>query len=92
MPLRRVVRGTDTTDNTLLGKDIAPTIEVELTDFGLRICSLRASGEDKTYLRVTNFVMPNLAAFGGSTVGEGYSVHWHVPIDDTSALEICVHV
>jgi hypothetical protein len=33
---------------------------------------------------VTNFVMPNLAAFGGSTVGEGYSVHWHVPIDDTS--------
>jgi phthalate 4,5-dioxygenase oxygenase subunit len=83
-PLRRVVPGTDTTDNTLLGKDIAPTIEVELTDFGLRICSLRASGEDKTYLRVTNFVMPNLAAFGGSTVGEGYSVHWHVPIDDTS--------
>jgi phthalate 4,5-dioxygenase len=84
MPLRRVVPGTDTTDNTLLGKDIAPAIEVELADFGLRICSLRGSGEDKTYLRVTNFVMPNLAAFGGSTVGEGYSVHWHVPIDDTS--------
>jgi phthalate 4,5-dioxygenase oxygenase subunit len=83
-PLRRVVPGTDTTDNRLLGKDIAPTIEVEITDFGLRICSLRAYGEDKTYLRVTNFVMPNLAAFGGSTVGEGYSVHWHVPIDHTS--------
>jgi len=84
VPLRRVVQGTDTTDNTLLGKDIAPAIEVELTDFGLRIYSLRASGRDKTYLRVTNFVMPNLAAFGGSTVGEGYSVHWHVPVDDTS--------
>ena len=84
VPLRRVVQGTDTTDNTLLAKDIAPAIEVELTDFGLRIYSLRASGRDKTYLRVTNFVMPNLAAFGGSTVGEGYSVHWHVPIDDTS--------
>jgi phthalate 4,5-dioxygenase len=83
VPLQRVVQGTDTTDNTLLGKDIAPAIEVELTDFGLRICSVRASGRDKTYLRVTNFVMPNLAAFGGSTVGEGYSVHWHVPIDDT---------
>ena len=27
--------------------------------------------------------MPNLSAFGGSTVGDGYSVHWHVPIDDT---------
>jgi phthalate 4,5-dioxygenase oxygenase subunit len=83
VPLQRVVQGTETTDNTLLGKDIAPAIEVELTDFGLRICSVRASGRDKTYLRVTNFVMPNLAAFGGSTVGEGYSVHWHVPIDDT---------
>jgi len=83
-PLRRVVPGTDTTDNTLLGKDIAPAIEVELADFGLRICTRRASGEDKTYLRLTNFVMPNLAAFGGSTVGEGYSVHWHVPIDDSS--------
>ena len=83
-PLRRIVPGTETTDNTLLGKDIAPTIEVELTDFGLRICSLRESGENKTYLRVTNFIMPNLAAFGGSTVGEGYAVHWHVPIDDTS--------
>ncbi|MEX0802913.1 MAG: Rieske 2Fe-2S domain-containing protein [Candidatus Binatia bacterium] len=83
VPLQRVVQGSDATDNTLLGKDIAPTIEVALTDFGLRICSLRASGADKTYLRVTNFVMPNLAAFGGSTVGEGYSVHWHVPIDDT---------
>jgi phthalate 4,5-dioxygenase len=84
VPLQRVVRGTDATDNTLLGKDIAPTIEVELTDYGLRIFSLRASAGDKTYLRVTNFVMPNLAAFGGSTVGEGYSVHWHVPIDDTT--------
>ena len=92
MPLRRVVPGTETTDNTLLRKDIAPAIEVELADFGLRICSLRESGEDKTYLRVTNFIMPNLAAFGGSTVGEGYSVHWHVPIDDTMPLEVCLYV
>ena len=38
----------------------------------------------KCYLRITNFVMPNLSAFGGSTVGEGYAVHWHVPIDDVS--------
>jgi hypothetical protein len=27
--------------------------------------------------------MPNLSAFGGSTVGDGHAVHWHVPIDDT---------
>jgi phenylpropionate dioxygenase-like ring-hydroxylating dioxygenase large terminal subunit len=81
---RRIVPGSDVTDNTLLGEDNAPTIEVEVTDYGLRIFTVRAAGRDKRYVRVTNFVMPNLAAFGGSTVGAGYSVHWHVPIDDVS--------
>ncbi len=61
---------------------MAPTIEVEVTNFGLRIYTTRDAGADKRYLRVTNFVMPNLSAFGGSTVGDGYAVHWHVPIDD----------
>jgi phthalate 4,5-dioxygenase oxygenase subunit len=81
-PLQRIVRGSGDTDNTLLKQDIAPTIEVEVTDYGLRIYTHRNSGPDKHYLRVTNFVLPNLSAFGGSTIGEGYSVHWHVPIDD----------
>jgi phthalate 4,5-dioxygenase oxygenase subunit len=80
---QRVIPGTDATDNTLLAQDIAPTIEVEVTDFGLRIYTLRNTGSDQRYLRVTNFVLPNLSAFGGSTVGDGYAVHWHVPIDDT---------
>jgi phthalate 4,5-dioxygenase len=83
-PLQRVVPGSESTDNTLLRKDIAPAIEVELTDFGLRIYSVRDTGPGNRYLRVTNFVMPNLSAFGGSTVGQGYAVHWHVPIDDFS--------
>ena len=80
---RRIVPGSDATDNTLLGEDIAPTIEVEVTDYGLRIYTVRNSGRDKRYIRITNFVMPNLSVFGGSTVGAGYSIHWHVPIDDT---------
>jgi phthalate 4,5-dioxygenase oxygenase subunit len=83
-PLQRVVPGSEATDNTLLKKDIAPTIDIELTDFGLRIYSSRESEPGKRYLRITNFVMPNLSAFGGSTVGEGYATHWHVPIDDAS--------
>ncbi|HEY7219188.1 MAG TPA: Rieske 2Fe-2S domain-containing protein [Candidatus Binatia bacterium] len=80
---RRTVPGSEASDNTLLGEDIAPTIEVEVTDYGLRIYTLRGAGRDKRYLRVTNFVMPNLSVFGGSTAGAGYSIHWHVPIDDT---------
>ena len=78
----RVVKEVNATDNTLLAKDVAPNIEVEVTNFGLRIYTTRDASADKRYLRVTNFVMPNLSAFGGSTVGDGYAVHWHVPIDD----------
>ena len=84
MARRRIVQGVNATDNALLGRDIAPTIEVEVSNFGLRIYTTRDAGADRRYLRVTNFIMPNLAAFGGSTVGDGYAVHWHVPIDDHS--------
>jgi hypothetical protein len=84
IPRRRFVQGSESSDNSLLGKDSAPAIDVEITDFGLRIYTVRAAGADKSYLRVTNLIFPNAAAFGGSTIGEGYSVHWHVPIDDTS--------
>jgi phthalate 4,5-dioxygenase oxygenase subunit len=80
---KRIVPGTGATDNALLREDIAPTIEVEVMDYGLRIYSIRGAGLDQRYLRITNFIMPNLSAFGGSTVGEGYAVHWHVPINDT---------
>jgi hypothetical protein len=50
----------------------------------LRIYTTRSAGSEKSYLRITNFIFPNASAFGGSTIGEGYSVHWHVPIDDHS--------
>lgn len=79
---RRIVQSVNASDNTLLAKDVAPTIDVAATNFGLRIYTTRDASADKRYLRVTNFVMPNLSAFGGSTVGEGYAAHWHVPIDD----------
>jgi phthalate 4,5-dioxygenase oxygenase subunit len=82
IPRRRVVQGSEKSDNALLGKDVAPAIDVEVTDFGLRIYTTRAAGADQSYLRITNFIFPNASAFGGSTIGEGYSVHWHVPIDD----------
>jgi phenylpropionate dioxygenase-like ring-hydroxylating dioxygenase large terminal subunit len=82
IPRRRFVQGSEASDNALLGKDLAPAIDVEIADFGLRIYTVRSAGADKSYLRVTNLIFPNAAAFGGSTIGEGYSVHWHVPIDD----------
>jgi phenylpropionate dioxygenase-like ring-hydroxylating dioxygenase large terminal subunit len=43
----RIVQGSDASDNALLGKDLAPTLEVELTDFGLRVYSIRRAASDK---------------------------------------------
>jgi phthalate 4,5-dioxygenase oxygenase subunit len=64
-----------------------PTILAEATRFGVRIYAERPVGEREKYVRITNFVFPNLGFFagqGGRHGPGGYSVHWHVPIDDSS--------
>ena len=81
---RRRVTGGELSPNTLYGADLAPRIDVEPTDFGLRIFTVRALDGEKIYFRTSNFVMPNFSTFPGQTAAEGYSVNWHVPIDDTS--------
>ena len=45
--------------------------------------SSEQAAPDHYHLYVTEFVLPNLTTFGGSgyDIG-GYSVNWHVPIDD----------
>jgi phenylpropionate dioxygenase-like ring-hydroxylating dioxygenase large terminal subunit len=83
------VRGTDDSHYNLIAKSEAPTLDVEVTDFGVRIYSVRRMGGDMSYLRVSNFILPNLSAFPGQTGGEGYGVNWHVPIDDTHHWKYC---
>jgi phenylpropionate dioxygenase-like ring-hydroxylating dioxygenase large terminal subunit len=60
-------------------------IETEETDFGVRLYHQVPVDRDTNYVKITNFIFPNLAAFESSSVGEldGYGVNWHVPIDDT---------
>ncbi|MFM9972850.1 MAG: Rieske 2Fe-2S domain-containing protein [Burkholderiales bacterium] len=65
-------------------RDPNPVMETEITDFGLRIHTLRDAAPDGWYLRVTNFILPNLSAFPGGSLTGGYTVNWHVPIDDTN--------
>jgi phenylpropionate dioxygenase-like ring-hydroxylating dioxygenase large terminal subunit len=77
------VRGAGESHYNLVARNIAPTIDIELTDFGVRIYTVRKLEGNKKYLRVSYFILPNLSAFPGQTGGEGYSVNWHVPIDDT---------
>ena len=55
-----------------------PRLEIETTDFGVRIYALRDSG-DFTYARVTNYLFPNGAVVA---IGDWSLVQLHVPIDD----------
>ncbi len=83
------VRGSETSHYNLIAKAQPPTLDVEITDFGVRIYSVRHMGERKSYLRVSNFVLPNLSTFPGQTGGQGYGINWHVPIDDTHHWKYC---
>lgn len=58
------------------------TIDGQLTSYGLRHCKLRHTGSQLS-LSMGSFLMPSIFAFGGGRIRQGYSVNWHVPIDDT---------
>jgi len=60
-----------------------PHIDAEETDYGVRIISTRKTEQDRTFFRVTNFIIPNKATIPGPMSGDGYNLYWHVPIDDT---------
>ncbi len=77
------VGGTDLSPDSLYKQDIVPSIEVEITNFGVRIFAIRKAGADQTFIRVSNFILPNLCAVPGEAGADGYNMNWHVPIDDT---------
>ncbi|MBI1203932.1 MAG: hypothetical protein GC182_15635 [Rhodopseudomonas sp.] len=57
-----------------------PRIEVEDTDYGFRLVTLRQISDASTHVRVTNLVFPN--AFMIPMSREMTISQWHVPIDD----------
>lgn len=87
-PLKQVdtrpVPGSEKSADQFYAEERRPNLDLEQTDYGIRIYSIRGAGSDKQYVRITNFIMPCSAAIVGNEgrVNEGYSVHWHVPIDD----------
>jgi len=60
----------------------APCIDVERTEFGLRIFALRELGQGKMHIRVTNLLFPQ--AFAIPLSSEMTITQWHVPVDDES--------
>lgn len=84
---------------SIIGDDLAPALEVEETDFGIRIYAVRKTSAGR-YVRVSNFVVPNASAFDGGPIQNParvpqqenayYWMHWHVPIDDVSHWKYAV--
>ena len=60
------------------------TYDAEITEYGVRSGKIWRDAKPGFYhLYVTEFVLPNLTTFGGAGYAMGgYSVNWHVPIDD----------
>ncbi len=58
-----------------------PEIEVDATDYGLRITTLRKISETNTHVRVTNAIFPHGIVIPMSK--EMTITQWHVPVDDT---------
>jgi len=79
--------GIGTENEQLNSRGAAPgqeTYDAELTAYGVRSYKIWRNAKPGFYhLYVTEFVLPNLTTFGGAGYAMGgYSVNWHVPIDD----------
>ncbi len=74
-------KGDDDFRNEIHGKDPTPQIEPVDTDFGMHLYAIRNAGDGGKFVKVRSFFMPSAGAVG-SRGEEGYSVNWHVPIDD----------
>lgn len=64
---------------TLGGKNLK--VESEMTDFGIRLFAVQEA-EDALGLEIRDFMLPCVSTLSGVGI-DGYTVHWHVPIDDT---------
>jgi phthalate 4,5-dioxygenase len=67
-----------------------PRIDVERTDFGLRIFALRELSEGSTHIRVTNLLFPQ--AFTIPLSSEMTITQWHVPVDDESCYWYAIFI
>lgn len=79
---REEVEGTDQSLSSLVGERFRPDIDVEATDYGLRVFATRTLDDDRMHVRVTNLLFPNafVIPLGNSQV----ITQWHVPIDDVT--------
>ena len=77
---RDVAADSDIPLTRLLRERERPTIEVEPTDYGLRITTTRALDATRTHVRVTNQVFPHAICI--PLAQDMIITQWHVPVDD----------
>jgi hypothetical protein len=77
---RDVSKDSDLPMTRIMRENTQPRIEVEPTDYGMRIVTLRKISAADTHIRVTNLAFPN--GFVISMSREMTISQWHVPIDD----------
>lgn len=73
--------GSDLPMTYVLREFARPRIEVETTEYGLRLTALREINESTTHVRVTNQYFPQ--AFVIPMSAEMTITQWHMPVDDT---------
>lgn len=98
--LHRVDTGAQITYGSYLAQDVSPAIDVKETSWGLQVETSRDIESGKRYKRYTNFIMPNGSTFVGVPLvdpkiapadsNDGYSGHWHVPVDDYSHIKFYI--
>lgn len=71
---------TEMTMTQLLREYPRPEIEVEETDYGMRLIALRHLDDGRTHVRVTNQIFPEAICIPISN--EMIITQWHVPVDD----------
>jgi len=77
---RDTSRDSDMPMSRIMREFTHPRIEVEPTDFGFRLVTLRRINEANTHVRITNLMFPN--AFVLPMSREMTITQWHVPIND----------
>lgn len=72
-------------------EDVHPQLEVEYNEFGFWIFVVRTLKENQTFLRINNFILPNVNAVPAATAADGYTLTWRVPTDDNHHLHFSIH-
>jgi phenylpropionate dioxygenase-like ring-hydroxylating dioxygenase large terminal subunit len=80
-PFRGATLGAEMPITKIMRDFTRPEIQVETTDYGLRIATLRKISEDNVHLRITNLAFPHVFVIPLSKTMT--ITQWHVPIDDT---------